>query len=182
MGEQRSGADGNPLLPRWRDSHATPRKRERGEGSRVSPRFFLVIGNDAPIADPPWSQIEAAVRDMRPDRSVALVKADRTHVRADGRRAMYTIVWYETAQSPPLVIGRRAGGRRRGRATLADRRVLVSPLENWSTDGIEVFRAFHGDRPLADAFDLRDARTEYSDDEIRTFLLGDTRPGGGGSR
>jgi hypothetical protein len=146
----------------------------------VSRQFFLVIGNDAPIPDPSWDQIETAVRDVRPGRSVALVKADRTHVRADGRRAMYTIVWYETAQSPPLVIGRRAGGRWRGKAKLADRRVLVSPLENWSADGIDVFRTFHDGRPLADAFDLRDARTEYSDEEIRMFLFGDADSGPGG--
>jgi hypothetical protein len=146
----------------------------------MSARFFLVIGDDAPIPDPSWNQIQEAVRGLRRDRSVSLVKEDLTHVRADGVRAMYTIVWYESAQSAPLVVGRRVGGRRRGKASLADRRVLVSPLENWAADGIDVFRTFHEGRPLPDAFDLRDARTEYSDDAIRTFLSGATPSGDSG--
>jgi hypothetical protein len=149
MPEPRSGADVNP------------------------PRFLLVVGSDAPISDPAWDQIEAAIRRLHRDRSVSLVKDDRSHVRADGTRAMYTIVWYETAQSPPLLIGRRLGGRRRGKATLAGRRVLVSALENWAADGIEVFRSFHDGRPISVAFDLRNPRTEYSDDEIRRLLFGD---------
>jgi len=141
-----------------------------GVGMSGEPRFFLVVGDEEPVPDPSWDAIEAAVRNVRPGGSVALVHADRTHIRADGARSMYTIVWYETAASPPLLIGRRAGGRGRGRVTLADRRVLVSRLEQWSCDGVEVFRAFHDGRALADAFDLRDPRTEYSDDEIRAFL------------
>jgi hypothetical protein len=135
-----------------------------------APRFFLAIGDAAPVPDPSWDAIEAAVRNLRPGGSVAVVNADRTHIRADGARSMYTIVWYENAASPPLLIGRRAGDRGRGRATLADRRVLVSRLELWSADGVAVFRAFHDGRPLTDAFDLRDPRTEYSDEEIRAFL------------
>src|SRR5262249_41054172 len=112
-----------------------------------------------------------------------LVKDDRSHVRSDGTRAMHTIVWYETAQSPPLVIGRRPGGRRRGKATLAGRRVLVSPLENWAADGIEVFQGFHDGRQLSEAFQLRDPRTEYSDEEIRMLLFdGVTGNAGGESR
>ena len=136
----------------------------------IEPRYFLVVGNETPVPDPSWAGIGAAVRDVRPGRSVALVKADRTHIRADGARSIDTIVSCETAASPPLLIGRRAGGRRRGRATLADRRVLVGPLELWSADGIEVLRAFHEGRSLAAAFELRDPRAEYSAEETRTFL------------
>ena len=83
---------------------------------------------------------------------------------------MHTIVFYETAQSPPLLIGRQAGGKRRGQATLARNRVLVSALELWGADGIEVFRRFYEGRPLENAFALRDPRTEYTDEEIRAFL------------
>jgi len=84
---------------------------------------------------------------------------------------MYTIVFYETADSPPMMIGRRMGGQRRGKPTLAGNRVLVSPLEFWDDDGIAVFRAFHDGRPLLEGFELRDPRTEYSDEEIRAFLV-----------
>jgi len=114
--------------------------------------------------------VEAAVRGVRPGRSVILFKADRTHIRADGVRARHTIVFYETAQSPPLLIGRRAGGKGRGRATLAQNRLLVSPLELRSGDGVDVFHAFYEGQPLANAFDLRDPRTEYTDEEISAFL------------
>jgi hypothetical protein len=139
---------------------------------RDEPRFFLMVENEDPLPDPSWPVVEAAIREVRPGRSVALVKADRTHLRADGARAIHTIVFYETAQSPPLLIGRRAGGKRRAKATLAQNRVLVSPLELWSADGIEVFRAFYQGQPLTDAFELRDPRTEYTDEEIRAFLPG----------
>jgi hypothetical protein len=138
----------------------------------TQPRLFLVVGNADPVPDPSWALVEAAVRDVRPGHSVALVNADRTHIRADGARSRYTIVFYETANSPAVVIGRRPGGQRRGKATLSDRRVLVSRLEWWGVDGIAVFRAFHEGQSLADAFALRDPRTEYSDDEIRAFLGG----------
>jgi hypothetical protein len=131
-----------------------------------------MVENEDPLPDPSWPVVEAAIREVRPGRSVALVKADRTHLRADGARAIHTIVFYETAQSPPLLIGRRAGGKRRAKATLAQNRVLVSPLELWSADGIEVFRAFYQGQPLTDAFELRDPRTEYTDEEIRAFLPG----------
>src|SRR5262249_33628837 len=120
-----------------------------------APRFVLAVGSQAPVADPPWLAIEAALREGHPGHSIALVKADRTHIRADGARSMYTIAFYETAAAPPLLIGRRAGERRRGRATLAQNRVVVSPLELWSVDGIAVFRAFHDGKPLTDAFELR---------------------------
>lgn len=134
------------------------------------PRFFLVVGSETTIPDPSWLMIEEAVRSLTPDRGVALVNADRAHIRADGARGMHTIVFYQTAQSPPLVIGRRAGGQLRGRATLEHNRVLVSRLEWWGVDGIAVFRAFQEGRSLADSFELRDSRTEYTEKEIRTFL------------
>lgn len=136
----------------------------------ADPRFFLVVGSEPPVPDPSWLLVEEAVRDLRPRHAVALVKADRTHIRAEGARAMYTIVFYETADSPLVVIGRRAGGRRRGKVTLASNRVLVSSLEWWAADGIAVFRAFHEGQSLAEAFVLRDSRTEYTDEEIRVFL------------
>src|SRR5262245_47674709 len=135
-------------------------------------RFFLVLGSEPPIPDPSWLMVEESVRNLRQGHAVSLVKADGTHIRADGARAMFTIVFYETADSPPLVIGRRDGGHRRGKAALMNNRVLVSRREWWSADGIAIFRAFHEGQPLADAFELRDSRTEYSDEEIRAFLQG----------
>jgi hypothetical protein len=85
---------------------------------------------------------------------------------------MYTIVFCETAAAPPLLVGRRAGGARRGKATLSENRVVVSSLELWRDDGLAVFRTFYDGRRLEETFELRDPRTEYSDEQIRSFISG----------
>jgi hypothetical protein len=83
---------------------------------------------------------------------------------------MHTIVYYETASSPPLVVGRPEGGSRRGKATLQDDLVIVSPLEYWAADGLAVFSAFYSDTPLAEEFTLRDPRQAWTSEAIQDLL------------
>lgn len=131
---------------------------------------LLIVGDAPPIFDPPWETVEEVLGRVTPTTSVILYKADKRHIRADGARALYTIVFYENAHAPSLIIGRRDSGPRRGKPVVHGQRVLVSAFEYWARDGVDVFRAFYDDKPLAESFTLRDPRAEHSSEEIRRML------------
>ena len=130
----------------------------------------LIVGDADPVHEPSWEVVERAARSIGPGSSAILYKSDGRHIRGDGARLMHTIVFYERAETPPFVIGRRKADRRRGKAILDGQRVLVSSLEYWAQDGVEVFRAFYEDRSLEEQFALRDPREEYSPARIREMI------------
>jgi hypothetical protein len=134
------------------------------------PKHLLLVGDAEPVPEPSWSMVAAAASEVNRHRSVILRKLDGRHIRADGARLVHTIVFYETAEAPPLVVGRPEGGQRRGKATLDGDHVIVSSLEHWGSDGVEVFRAFFNDEPLNAQFTLRNPATPCSASEIRAAI------------
>jgi len=132
---------------------------------------LLMCSSREPIPEPTVTDIHDWLALLNNADSVVLYKADHSHIRADGARAKFTIAYYQTARTPPLLVGRGFNEHRHGRATLDGDRVVVTPHEYWSTeDGFRVFDAFLRGTPLSDEFVLRDPRTAYSQSEIEQLL------------
>lgn len=133
--------------------------------------LYLVDGDDSPLRHPTWEAILNGLHRLRPDRTLALVRTDGSHIRADGARLMYTIVFYEDADSAPLLIGRHESARRRGRASVQGNRVIVSPLEFWGEeDGRDVFKTFFDGVDLNQRYVLRDPALSYTSEQMQALI------------
>jgi hypothetical protein len=89
----------------------------------------------------------------------------------------FTIIFRESASADKvLVVGRRPGGKHRGRAEFDGDTVVTTPLEWWSQeDGLEVFRTFFDGDTLEERFILRDPDTPFSPEEIEALVRGTRR-------
>src|SRR5688500_12641600 len=106
--------------------------RLRGKKEESTARLTLVIdseGDHFATDEPTWPQLAQAVEPISPASSPVLIRDDGSQIRADGARARFTIIYRASGDAAPLVIGRSAGAKRRGRLEVQDDLVRVTPLE-----------------------------------------------------
>jgi hypothetical protein len=140
-------------------------------------RPALVIDADGQTfvtQNPSWNEVVEAIDAIRPDASPVLVRPDGHQIRADGGRVRFTIIFRESAATENLlVIGRKAGGKHRGRAEFDGDLVVTTPLEWWSQDdGLEVFETFYNGGSLEERFALRDPAIPVSPETIEALIRG----------
>lgn len=135
------------------------------------PRNLLMSSNGPQQPDPELAAIKARLERLSTSNSVVLMKPDQSHLRADGVKHKYTIVFYRNADAAPVLVGRAFGSVERGQSVLQGQRVLVTHLEYWSTDdGLGVLWRFACGDELAKTYTLRDPATSYTDEEIRDLI------------
>jgi len=148
-------------------------KRVQDQKIRSSePRVTLIESTDGEeiVTDnPAWEDIEAALSELKRGSFVCVVGRD-SEIVAEGVPANFRIQ-LSFPGKPPVLLGRSAGGIRRGHAELQGECALITPLERWSTsDGAGVFQKFFHDGASLHQFTKRDPAVPLTPEEIRAIL------------